>query len=480
MRSLVRLFCLALCLCTPSPTSAQPAVTVTLAHDSVVDPAAWNFPDGRYGTSVNGQTFQQEAVISHDGFQYAAFFADGGVLAIGRRKLPDGAWEVIRFGDYTARDHRDAHNVVSMGIADGDGTIHLMFDHHGDPLHYRRSVRGLASKPAEFMWKAEHFGPVTSTLDGANDVKGVTYPQMVSAPGGKLQVIYRIGSSGNGDWHLAEYDPAGAGRWTVLGMPLSRAGQYQSSPHRCAYPNPLRYDAQGRLHMTWCWRETAPQGHPFDLRTNHDLMYAFSEDAGRTWKNNAGQTIASLADGQSIGLDTPGVVVRQTKWLWGQMNTTTQCIDAKGRVHVINWQQPHHAKQGSKDLNTWHYVHYWRDETGTWQENPLPFVGRKPQVVLDSAGNAIVVYTKGVDANYHGKDPGGKLTVAVASASSRWSDWSTVHTVERVSVGEPLLDHRRWSAEGVLSVYLQDKPEQPGHASALRVLDFRVTGPNSP
>ena len=46
------------------------------------------------------------------------------------------------------------------------------------------------------------------------------------------------------------------------------------------------------------------------------------------------------------------------------------------------------------------------DESGNWHENPLPFVGRKPQIVFDRAGNAIVVYAKGDNANYHGHDPG--------------------------------------------------------------------------
>ena len=40
----------------------------------------------------------------------------------------------------------------------------------------------------------------------------------------------------------------------------------------------------GKLHTTWVWREWT-QG------PNHDLMYACSEDGGRTWLNNAGQAL---------------------------------------------------------------------------------------------------------------------------------------------------------------------------------------------
>jgi hypothetical protein len=460
------------------------AQSFKLSADTVVDSGAWNFPRGNWGTTMNGQTFQQEGVITHKGYQYASYFADGGVLAVARRQLPDGQWETIHFPDYKAGDRQDSHNVAAIGIAEGDGTIHLAFDHHNDPLHYRRSVQGLASDPGKFQWKAEHFGPVTNSLEGIGPVKEVTYPHMVSAPGGKLQMLFRIGSSGNGDWHLFEYDPAGAGKWTNVGLMLSRAGAYQISPSRCAYPNPIRYDAKGVLHVTWCWREQ-PKGKPFDLRTNHDILYAYSEDQGRTWKNNGGNVIADLTGNnpdqpKSIGIDTMGIVVVPTKWLWGQMNTNTQTIDAQGRVHIISWQLPNDAKEGTKDLNQWRYHHYWRDGEGTWHENKLPFHGRKPQLVFDPAGNAVIVYCATDNANYHGVDPGGKLTIMTARQSSKWTDWTKVAEVDRISVGEPLLDHPRWTAEGILSVYLQDKPAEPGQPSALRVIDFRIESPAQP
>ncbi len=456
-------------------TTMAHSMSVELQNDSIVDPAAWNFVDGRFGTCVNGQTFQQEAVVTHRGHQYAAFFADGGTLAIGRRKLPDGAWEVIRFSDYRAGDHRDAHNVVSMGICDADGTIHLSFDHHNSPMHYRRSAPGLATSPETFEWKASQFGPVTSKIDGQTALGNITYPQFFDAPDGGLQMVYRIGSSGNGDWFLAEYQPA-EGKWAILGTLFSRMGKYEQSASRCAYPNPIRYDAAGRLHLTWTWRE-APSNHPFDLRTNHDVLYAVSDDRGRSWKGSDGSVVATLGEpaARPLAIDTPGILAHPTKFLWGQMNTTTQFVDSKGRVHVVNWQQPESAEQSSKDLNTWRYVHYWRDENGTWHQNPLPFHGRKPQIVVDPAGNAFIAFTKGENANYHGQDHGGRLTIMGAAESSRWTDWKPLCTVDRMSVGEPLIDPRRWRDEGALSIYLQDKPASPGRPSALRVFDFKVS-----
>lgn len=445
-------------------------MTVMLAHGSVIDREALNFPSGPFGTCINGQTFQQEALVSCRGFQYAVYFADGGVLAVARRQLPKGSWETIRFADY-AIHHDDVHNVAVIGICEEDGTIHLSFDHHGHPLHYRRSVPGVALRPEEFAWEASLFGPITSVLVPGQPLKTVTYPQFVGTPQGKLQLLYRLGASGDGDWYLAEYDPT-AGGWAVLGQLFSRAGQYQTSSSRCAYPNPLRYGGGSRLHVTWCWRER-PREAIRDLRTNHDLCYAYSDDFGRTWCDTAGCQIAVLDAKQSgIAVDTPGTVVRTTRYLWGQMNTTTQWIDSRGRVHVINWQQQQDAAAASTDLNTWRYYHYWRDTDGTWHDNPLPFIGRKPQIAVAEPGTAHVVYCQGEDRNYHGQDHGGKLTIAVASEASGWQDWQTAWQSETTFVGEPLLDPMRWRDAGILSAYVQEKPTTAGAPSALHVIDF--------
>lgn len=448
-------------------------------NDSIVDPAALNFSDGRWGTCINGQTFQQEALVSLNGFQYAGYFADGGVPCLARRALPKGAWQVIRFTDYPPITHQDVHNVVSISACRGDGTLHMAFDHHCQPLHYRRSIPGLASNPAAHAWQADSFGPVTSHLEAGRTLPNVTYPQFFSTPDGRLQVLYRLGSSGDGDWYLAEYSPV-AGAWTTLGMLFARVGNYETSASRCAYPNPPRYSAAGRLHITWCWRER-PADQPFDLRTNHDLCHTYSDDFGRTWRSGDGRIVATLAgtrDGTpaSISITSPGVIARSTRFLWGQMNTTTEFVDARGRVHVINWQQQQDAPTGSKDLNTWRYYHYWRSTDGQWHENLLPFHGRKPQLVLDAAGTAYVVFCKGQDLNYHGQDAGGRMTIVAASEGSQWTDWKTVWETERLFVGEPLLDHARWREEGVLSIYTQEKPAETAAPSALHVMDWTPPG----
>ena len=444
-------------------------------RSSVVDPAALNVAKGPFGTCFNGQTFQQEAVLTFSGYQYATYYAHGGALCLARRKLDDGPWQALRFEDYRIA-HEDVHNVAVLGICAGDGTIHLAYDHHVSPLHYRRSVPGLALRPGEIGWSTNAFGPTTSRL-GTQALSGVTYPQFFSTPAGDLQLLYRLGASGDGDWHLAEYSGR-RGTWADLGMLFTRRGDYETSRSRCAYPNPVRCGPDGRLHVTWCWRERPANGVR-DLRTNHDLCYAYSDDCGRTWKDNGGQPVASLSDAtdnrpSAIGVGTPGVVVRPTRYLWGQMNTTTECVDAAGRVHVINWQQRQDAEAASTDLNTWRYYHYWRGTDGLWHTRELPFVGRKPQIVADGKGDAYVLYGESESRNYHTVDPGWKMVLVKAARAGEWKDWRRLWSSEETFVGEPLIDPARWQQAGVLSCYAQEKPGAPGAPSALRVIDVDV------
>ncbi|HSI08408.1 MAG TPA: BNR repeat-containing protein [Rariglobus sp.] len=443
-------------------------------RETLIDASALNFPTGPYGSAINGQTFQQEALISFNDYQYASYFADGGVLCVARRHLPDGVWEVIRFPDYRMAPHNDVHNVATIGVCREDGTLHLAFDHHVNNLRYRRSIKGVASDPSKFKWTPELFGPITSELESGRVLEAVTYPMFFSTPQGRLQMIYRTGWSGHGDWHLAEYDPVN--QWKILGVLLSGEGTFDTSPSRCAYPNAVRYGPGARLHLSWCWRENPP-GEPLDLRTNHDLCYAYSDDFGRTWKNNAGVEIARLSTGgddRPITVSSPGSVVYETKFRWGQMNTTTEHVDTKGRVHIVSWQNPPEASAATQDTNQWRYYHYYGQPGQKWTQTRLPFYGRKPQVVVGKQGGVWVIFTKGDDLNYSNRsDTGGRLMIAAARDAGTWTKWEIVWTSDRDFVGEPLLDYDRWDATGILSIYAQEKPAKPGAPSALRVLDFQ-------
>lgn len=89
--------------------------------------------------AINGYAFQQDAITSFKGWQYAVFYSSVApssdseplYVHLGRRRLPGGPWETIVFEDYPQTTD-DGHNTVQIGICHGDGTIHLSYDHHCD------------------------------------------------------------------------------------------------------------------------------------------------------------------------------------------------------------------------------------------------------------------------------------------------------------------------------------------------------------
>lgn len=97
-------------------------------------------PDPPRMHRINANSFQQHALVTANGWQYAALWAPkspGGSgacsLTLGRRNVDADAagWEFLTFGDYE-QTVDDGHNTISIGVCLGDGTVHLSFDHHCD------------------------------------------------------------------------------------------------------------------------------------------------------------------------------------------------------------------------------------------------------------------------------------------------------------------------------------------------------------
>lgn len=73
---------------------------------------------------LNGNAFQQDAIQSFNGWQYACFYsplsrADSAAaeplfVHLARRKLPRGQWEILVFEDYPQTTD-DGHNTIQVG-----------------------------------------------------------------------------------------------------------------------------------------------------------------------------------------------------------------------------------------------------------------------------------------------------------------------------------------------------------------------------
>jgi hypothetical protein len=451
--------------------------------DSVVDPSALTIKSD-FGRCINGLSFQQDAVISHANYQYVGYYDAARHVCLGRRQLPNGVWEIVRFGDYDFRSD-DAHNTISIGICPQDGTIHLAFDHHGQPLHYRRSRSGVATEPQNTKWEASLFGPVTPELEAGKPVRGVTYPRFWVTPDGRLQFCYRIGGSGDGDRVLVDYCPQSG--WQKTRQIDSHQGtfvdSFNTSPSRCSYPNGYTYDARGRLHVTWVWRERT-QG------ANHDLMYAYSDDQGYTWRNNEGRIVGnSQVSGRVIRLDSPGITVVPISRAQCLMNTQTQAVDSRGRIHVVVWHATEESLRQAreKSKSCWgppdarRYHHYHRELDGTWRHVELPGVaGNRPKLFFDRNNNAVLVFNAWRRAEADVDNRGvffvtGDLVIMGATAAAAWTDWKTIHVEKGPFVNEMLGDPYRWREEGTLSILVQHSPGTSRQPTPLRILDFTLT-----
>ncbi len=455
-----------------------------LVNDSIVDSQAYNFPNITFSVpTVHGVTFQQDGVVTYKGWQYAAYyqsFFNGtrniGRVSVGRRPLPGGTWQTFTFTDYDFTIV-DSHNDVVIGICAEDGTIHLSFDHHGATLKYRASVAGLANHPTTTAWNASMFGLTKDRLNGSTAQTQVTYPRFIPTPSGKLLFTYRFGGSGGGDEILYEYGGV-SGTWTKVGQYTTRSGSYTgtfaSGTDRNAYFDMTVFDSSGRLHATWCWRETP------DASSNHDLMYAYSDDVGRTWKNQLGAQIA-VAGSSFIGVNSPGIIGWSIPQSRNYINNSAMTTDRQGRVHVVAWHLPDAEpnqtfNQAVTSKSRFH--HYWRGTDGVWRRNPTTLTGSRAKLAADDDGRLFLMYGDASNLRIATASP---AAIPEASPASSWNSWSTLNLVggalpEGKALSVNLVtDTSRWDQDRILSLYAQETNVSGTGPTPLHVLDYHVS-----
>ena len=411
--------------------SAPPAVTKIGELQITAD----GYAASMYGGYLNGESFQEEGILTFNGYQYVSFWNTAKHVVVARRQLPNGSWSAVELTDYTTSS-TDDHNTISMGISAVDGTLHLSFDHHGVPLHYRKSIQDLVSNPIAATWIASSFGATTSALVGTTAVDLVTYPRFISEPGGKKMLFgARLGESGAGDEHLWEYD--GVTRsWTYLGKYLDGITDSVN-----AYPHGLSYTKGGtRLHITWCWRATP------NASTNQDLMYLYSDDNGRTWKDNRGTTI-SVTGTTSVRITTTSAKVWTIPQNRGLINQEHMAVDASGRVHVLLGHMPDAQADDATFTSARtksQYFHYMRSTDGTWVRHSMA----NAPVVLNFRGKLAISSTSNVYAILP------NLRIAAASPNDNFAAWSILATdISRSYYSDPLIDSSRLESSDNLTIY---------------------------
>lgn len=390
-----------------------------MIHQSPIAPA-WA------RTAVNAVVYRRNSVVSDDTHQYTAFYDPEARVVVAKRALGSDEWEVRRtpFSGNT----RDAHNSISI-MLDGDGYVHLSWDHHVDPLHYCRSL-----EPGGLDFSDQ----LPMTGDKENHV---TYPEFHRLPDGDLLFLYRDGSSGKGDLILNHYDRASQ-TWTrrqdnLIGGEGQRNAYWQMS-----------MDQRGTIHLSWVWRETG------DVATNHDICYARSDDAGHIWRTSDG-TVYKLP----ITLESAEYAVRipQNSEL---INQTSMCADSAGRPYIATYWRP----EGT-DVPQYHLVFHdgdgWQVQQVSQRTTPFRLGGfgtrsvpiSRPQIMAEG-DRAYLVFRDG--------ERGDRVSLA-ACPDLRQAEWHTQDlTTESVGRWEPSYDTEAWNRTGKLYLFVQHVSQGDG------------------
>ncbi|MBE4733939.1 BNR repeat-containing protein [Streptomyces caniscabiei] len=446
--------------------AADPGPSVTQTGNTLLDSQAIYFVS--YDGLVNNNAFQKNALLTYKGYQYAVWYTADRNAVVGRRVLGSGTWSTVKVG-HTLR-YNDSHNVISMGVSKVDGRLHLNMDSHSDGFTYVKSVAGLMDNPAGLSWTTSRFGAPQSTLDGLALTSQFTYPQFVSMPDGKLQLSYRAGISGNGRNALAEYNGSS---WTNLGEWTASTGTYTSehgsSTARNMYLHGIDYDRNGRLHAMFTWREQngAVMCNSGGI-TNHDTGYVYSDDLGRTWRNNAGAVVGTTGGSDKVSVTDAGLVVDALNPDHSLMNQESQWTDSAGRPHAIISYVPGRFGQcttnyvANRTANGRAFL-VRKSASGPWTKTEIPVPlnsSQRTKLVMDKYNNAYALFPFG--------------RIAGATAASGHTDWKILFDGSGLNAfGEVVFDESRIAQDNVLSVMYQVKSSGTT-PSALRVIDFAL------
>ncbi|KAK8113522.1 hypothetical protein PG984_014048 [Apiospora sp. TS-2023a] len=446
---------------------------------------------------LNGNAFQQDAIQSFNGWQYACFYSSRRLdlgdreplyVHLARRKLSIGQWETFVFHDYPQTTD-DGHNTVQLGICPGDGTIHLSYDHHCDRLRYRHSIPSLATDPESFSWSPQYFTPTLHHLPGlessvshAELLSYITYPRFGQL-GDDLWFSFRTGKAGLGDDHLYLYS-ASRGAYSSFPSSATNASIATTPFLKGIRNNPYIHGLDSRggtLYVTWVYRDFVwyegwddpadtkhkQQAGPNSAANNRDLCFAYSSPssttttgtageevslaapAGQIWRNGTGDVIADLARGESIAPSSPGVTAE------------AQAVDHDGGVHVLNRDccpssdpriDDGNDNGDDKDVK---WKHYYRDPTTkTWTARAVPcgYVSGKRGRLAVSRDDDLYFILPG------GEKDGSGLSIRKAVKSDVYSTytpvWSSATTQGKVfPLTEPLVDTYRLDHDNVLSIF---------------------------
>jgi len=376
-------------------------------------------------TSVNTAIFRNNSVVSHGKWQLASYYDGDGYLTLAKRRLGSDKWEVRRT-QYKG-NVKDGHNVISM-MVDGDGYVHVAFDHHGSPLHYCRSTAPLSLE----------LGSMES-MTGA-DEGNVTYPEFYLLKGGGLLFAYRSGASGNGNLVMNSYSTK-TRKWTrVQDVLIDGEGK------RNAYWQ-LHVDGQGTIHISWVWRET------WHVETNHDLCYARSRDGGKTWENTSGQQYALP------------ITASNAEYAWripqnSELINQTSMIAYDGHPYIATYWRDHDSRVPQYRL-VWHDGNKWHARQVSSRQTPFTLSGGGTKMI-PIARPRLAIHGKRAYYIFRDQERGSRVSLYTTDDLARGQWLVTDLTDFPVDAWEPSFDTELWKRKHRLHIFVEQTHQGDG------------------
>ncbi len=386
------------------------------------------------GNSVNAVVFRKNSVVTHGKTQFTAFYNQQGKLVLAKRSLNSPKWEIAET-QYNG-NIRDAHNTISI-MTDGDGFLHVSWDHHGHKLNYARSVAPLSLKLTEKM-------PMTGNFES-----NVTYPEFFRMPNGNLIFMYRDGQSGRGNLVLNSYDLQ-TRKWTQLHDNLIDGEKKQNAYWQACV------DSKGAIHLSWVWRATP------DVSTNHSMCYARSKDGGKTWEKSTGErySLPINADNAEYALRIP-----QRSELINQTSMTT---DDQGNPFIATYW-----RDADSEIPQYRIIY---NIIGKWETNNTGF--RTTAFSLSGGGTKSIpiarpqILVKGksekakVTLIFRDSERGSKVSKAICCSLQK-NQWKISDLTDfGVNAWEPSYDTELWKKKGKLHLFVQKVNQVDGEGVA--------------
>ena len=403
---------------------------------------------GWANNSVNTVIFRKNSLCTYKNTQYISYYNNNGFVVLGKRTLGKTKWvlQITKFkGDVT-----DAHRSISI-ITDGDGYLHLSWNHHGNKLHYSKSIASGSLQMTDEI-----------AMTGIAETN-VTYPEFYALPDGNILFLYRDGQSGRGDLVINNYDVKEK-KWQQLHQNLIDGEKIRNAYWQACV------DTKGTIHLSWVWRESP------DVASNHDMCYAKSMDGGITWLNSKNEKYTlpiNAATAEYVCHIPPKSEL---------INQTSMYADEDGNPFIASYW-----KDKGDSIPQYHVIYntnkQWAVINTGFRKTGFSLSGAgtkripisRPQIIAfekDNASAVIIIFRD--------EERGSRVTAAVNN-NINFNNWQLKDlTSSSVGSWEPSYDTELWKRKNQLHLFVQytDQKDGEGKANiapqAVQVLEVKI------